>query len=72
MDLLYGVLQGSVLGSLFSTYSDDLFQEATQFNICNFADDTTGHVNQYFVNDVLKLLELDTTVLSGLGIISLN
>ena len=46
------------------TYDQDLLHTThSQSSICNFADDTTPQVSGYVLNDVLNLLEQESTIL---------
>ena len=48
---------------LFNICINDLFYKITQSDIYNFADDLSPHVSGYVLNDVLNLLEQDSTIL---------
>ena len=60
-ELIQGVPQGSVLGSLlFNTYLNDLFYIAESTNVCNFADETTFYACKKGVNSLSNRLEHDS------------
>ena len=40
-EIKHGIPQGSIMGSLFNIFMNDLFFVIEKSNICNFADDKT-------------------------------
>ena len=57
-ELLSGVLQGSVLGTLlFNTYINDMIFTIEQTSVCNYSDDTALYdcdQNFYLINNLIK------------------
>ena len=62
-ELLQGVPQGSVLGTiLFNIYLNYLFYLTEMTQVCNFADDTTFYVCDKDLNILINRLEHDTSL----------
>ena len=57
-DILFGVLQGSILGSvLFNIFLTDLFVTLNNTEIANYADDTTPYAVSDNADDLIASLE---------------
>ena len=57
-EILYGVLQGSILGPLlFNADLCDLFITMSQYGIANYADDNTPYVSGRNIEEVVASLE---------------
>ena len=62
-DLILGVPQGSVLGSLLFNICLNLFSFLKDVSICNFADNTTTYISDKSLENVLKSLEKNSMLL---------
>ena len=60
-ELIQGLLQGSVLGSLlYNIYLNDLFYVAESTNVCNFADHATFYACDNDLNSLINRFEHDS------------
>ena len=63
-EIVFGVLQGSILGSLlFNIFLCDLFSIMKKADFSSYADDNTPYRTAEFTDEVIKLLEGDSTML---------
>ena len=63
-EIVYGVPEGSILGPLlFNIYMNDLFLFSDDFNIANYADDSSPYEFSGSSEDVIRKLEKDAIIL---------
>ena len=58
-----GVPQGSILGPLFNTFINDLFFFLDNVKLANYADDNTAYATNDKFDNLIKILEAETSVI---------
>ena len=61
--ILFGVPQGSILGPILFNIIHDIFMFTEEFNVANYADDSTAYEYKATLNKVITSLERDSICL---------